>query len=93
LEEAKLAVRKHGKAGDRRFTRVILTEEGQLLRRQVMAAREQLIEQRLSAIPPHDLSQLSLSLQHLADTLQHQFDENEVAHLIDMAAVHGKALE
>lgn len=92
LEEAKLAERKHGKAGDRRFTRVVLTEEGQHLRRQVMAAREQLIEQRLSAISPHDLSQLSLSLQHLADILQQQFDENVVTHLIDMAEEHGKAI-
>lgn len=92
LEELGLAERRQGKAGDRRYTRVVLTSEGQHLRRQVMAAREQLIEQRLSAIPPHDLAQLSLSLEHLADTLQQQFDENVVANLIDLAAEHGRAI-
>lgn len=92
LEGVGLAERKQGKAGDRRFTRVVLTGEGQRLRRQVMAAREQLIEQRLSAIPQHELSQLSHSLQHLSDTLQQQFEENVVAHLIDTAAEHGQTI-
>ena len=92
LEGVGLAERKQGKAGDRRFTRVVLTGEGQRLRRQVMAAREQLIEQRLSAISPHDLSQLSHSLQHLSNTLQQQFDENVVTHLIDTAVEYGQSI-
>jgi DNA-binding MarR family transcriptional regulator len=92
LEGAGLAERKQGKAGDRRYTRVVLTSDGQHLRRQVMAAREQLIEQRLSTITPDYLSQLSISLRHLSDILQQQFDENVVAHLIDRAVEHGRTI-
>lgn len=91
LEEAGLAERKAGKAGDRRFRRVVLTAEGQRLRRQTMAAREQLIEQRLSVITPENLAQLTVSLQHLADQLQQQFDENVVERLIDQAIAHGQS--
>src|SRR6266849_10224721 len=47
LEEAGLAERKRGKAGDRRYTRVVLTDQGQMVRRQVKAAREHLISTRL----------------------------------------------
>src|SRR5947209_2812580 len=43
LEEAGLAERKRGKAGDRRYTRVVLTNAGQQLRSRMMAAREYLI--------------------------------------------------
>ncbi len=43
LEENGLAVRKRSKAGDRRYTRVVLTERGQQLRRAVIAAREYMI--------------------------------------------------
>jgi MarR family transcriptional regulator, organic hydroperoxide resistance regulator len=91
LEEAGLAERKAGKAGDRRFRRVVLTAEGQRLRRQAMAAREQLIEQRLRAVAPENVSQLTLLLQHLADTLQQQFDEHTVERLIDQATEHGQS--
>ena len=40
LEKEGLAVRKPGKNGDRRYTRVALTEEGQRLRRQASAAQQ-----------------------------------------------------
>src|SRR5216683_4009135 len=62
LEEAGLAERKRGKAGDRRYTRVVLTTEGQELRERVMAAREHLLEKRLRSINADDLLQLVHSL-------------------------------
>src|SRR5712691_6910913 len=85
LEETGLAERKRGKAGDRRYTRVVLTEEGQLLRERVMAAREHLLEKRLRSINADDLLQLVHSLDHLAHTLQTQFDEHQVERLINLA--------
>src|SRR5258708_1191465 len=85
LEETAVAERKRGKAGDRRYTRVVLTEDGLLLRERVMAAREHLLEKRLEVITVDDLHQLIHSLKHLADTLQIQFDEHQVEHLINQA--------
>ena len=85
LEEAGLAERKRGKAGDRRYTRVVLTHAGQQLRSRMMAAREHLIEQRLGVILPHNLSQLTDGLQQLADLLQKQFDADAVVGFIDTA--------
>src|SRR5712691_11399276 len=85
LEESGLAERKRGKAGDRRYTRVVLTEEGQLLRERVMAARQHLLEKRLRSINADDLLQLVHSLDHLAHTLQTQFDEHQVERLINLA--------
>lgn len=85
LEETGLAERKRGKAGDRRYTRVVLTEEGQLLRRQVMWAHEYLLEKRLEVIDIDDLRRLVSLLDHLAHALQAQFDEHQVEHLINLA--------
>src|SRR5579864_6457144 len=42
LEECGLAERKRGKAGDRRYTRVVLTERGRDLRWRIKAARDQI---------------------------------------------------
>jgi DNA-binding MarR family transcriptional regulator len=89
LEEAGLAERKRGKAGDRRYTRVVLTPEGQQLRSQVMAARGHLIELQLGVMSPHELSQLTDVLQKLADLLQKQFDEDAVLGFIDAAVEIG----
>jgi DNA-binding MarR family transcriptional regulator len=89
LEEAGLAERKKGKAGDRRYTRVVLTHEGQQLRSRMIAAREHLIEQQLGVISPHELSQSMDVLQQLADQLQKQFDEDAVTGFIDAAAELG----
>ena len=89
LEEVGLAERKRGKAGDRRYTRVVLTHAGQQLRSRMMAAREHLIEQQLGVISPHDLSQLADILQQLADRLQKQFDENAIVGFIDRATEFG----
>lgn len=82
LEAAGLAERKHGKAGDRRYTRVVLTQQGQQLRKSVMTAREHLVESRLRSLGIDELQQLNLSLQHVADVLQAQFDGNEIPNLI-----------
>jgi DNA-binding MarR family transcriptional regulator len=92
LEESGLAERKRGKAGDRRYTRVVLTVDGQLLRERVMAAREHLLEKRLGVITVDDLHQLIHSLKHLADTLQIQFDEHQVEQLINHAVGQGRAV-
>src|SRR5260370_30515532 len=92
LEETGLAERKRGKAGDRRYTRVVLTEEGQLLRERMMAAREHLLERRLGVIGADDLLQLVHSLNHLADILQTQFDERQVEHLINLAVEQGETI-
>jgi DNA-binding MarR family transcriptional regulator len=83
LEAAGLAERKQGKAGDRRYTRVVLTQQGQQLRKRVMIAREHLVESRIGSLSTAEQHQLSLSLQHLADVLQAQFDGDEVVNLIE----------
>jgi DNA-binding MarR family transcriptional regulator len=83
LEAAGLAERKHGKAGDRRYTRVVLTQQGQQLRERVMVAREHLVESRFRSLSIDELHQLFLSFQHLADVLQAQFDGDDVANLIE----------
>ena len=92
LEETGLAERKRGKAGDRRYTRVVLTEEGQQLRERVIAARDHLIEKRLGVIETSDLLQLMYSLKQLADALQTQFDEHQVEPLINDAVEQGQAI-
>jgi DNA-binding MarR family transcriptional regulator len=82
LEAAGLAERKHGKAGDRRFTRVVLTQQGQQIRERAIAAHERLVESRIGSLSTALQHQLILSLQHLADILQAQFDSDEVVNLI-----------
>lgn len=83
LEEVGLAERKRGKAGDRRYTRVVLTEQGHKLRRAVMAARENMVKERLGALKAPELDQLHHSLQRLVDLLQYQLDHNEVPQIIE----------
>ena len=85
LEVEGWAVRKRGKAGDRRYTRVILTEEGHRLRRAVMAAREQMIHERLHALSHHDLQQIHASLEKLDHLLVAQYEGNEETHIIEHA--------
>lgn len=85
LEAAGLAERKHGKAGDRRYTRVVLTQQGQQLRKRVMTARKHMVESRLGSLAIDDLHQLILSLQHVADVLQAQFDGDVIHNLIEDA--------
>src|SRR6266702_8236283 len=46
LEETGLAERKRGKAGDRRYTRVVLTPQGQQLRNILITTQEHLLRLR-----------------------------------------------
>jgi DNA-binding MarR family transcriptional regulator len=92
MEELDLAERKRGKAGDRRYTRVVLTPEGQQLRSMLIAAREHLIESRLGMLGPDVLYQLFSSLRQLADILQTQFDNDEVVNLIEASIDQSRAL-
>jgi DNA-binding MarR family transcriptional regulator len=83
LEEAGLAERKRGKAGDRRYTRVVLTSKGQELRRQVKAAREHIISTRLRPLGNASLQQLYETLQQFHTLLGEQFTSGEVPALIE----------
>lgn len=85
LEEDGLATRKRGKAGDRRYTRVVLTEQGQQLRKAVIAAREYMIHKRLQVLGSKDLTILQAALQQLTDTLSQQFESDEEAAIIEQA--------
>ena len=85
LEEDGLATRKRGKAGDRRYTRVVLTEQGRQLRKTIMIAREHMIQERLKTIDMSTLYTLHESLQQLAETLNTQFAQDEEAVIIEHA--------
>lgn len=91
LEELGLAERKRGKAGDRRYTRVVLTAEGRRLRSIAIEAREHLVEQRLQVLQREDMSQLVLQLTQLSLALQEQFDKNEISRFIEAAVEQGRA--
>lgn len=91
LEELGLAERKRGKAGDRRYTRVVLTVEGRRLRSIVIEAREYLVEQRLHVLQREDMSQLVLQLTQLSSALQEQFDRNDIVRFIEVAVEQGHA--
>ncbi len=85
LEEAGLAERKRGKAGDRRYTRVVLTNEGQELRRRVMAARDGIISTRLRPLGIESLQQLYETLQQFNELLGAQFTSGELPALLEQA--------
>ena len=91
LEEAGLAERKRGKAGDRRYTRVVLTAQGQRLRSAVISAREHMIKARLGVLKAHNLLQLYNSLQQLTQALHSQFEADEIPQIIENAVEHGRA--
>ncbi len=92
LEEAGLAERKRGKAGDRRYTRVVLTIEGQELRRQVKAAREQIISTRLHPLGSESLQQLYGTLQQFDTLLGTQFTSGKLPALIEHAIKQNQIL-
>jgi DNA-binding MarR family transcriptional regulator len=92
LEEASLAERKRGKAGDRRYTRVVLTIEGQELRRQVKAAREQIISTRLHPLGSESLQQLYGTLQQFDTLLGTQFTSGKLPALIEHAIKQNQIL-
>lgn len=83
LEEDGLAIRKRGKAGDRRYTRVVLTEQGHQLRHTTMRARAMLIRARLQDLAPQDIEQLYRSLQPLATLLTSQYEQDEETRIIE----------
>jgi|SRR5215469_3138154 len=92
LEESGLAERKRGKAGDRRYTRVILTKEGHELRSRAIAARELLIQLRLGVLQSDELPQVVSSLQRLSEALQAQFVDGEVTNFIKFAIGQSQAV-
>jgi DNA-binding MarR family transcriptional regulator len=85
LEKEGLAIRKPGKNGDRRYTRVALTEQGQRLRSQVIASHDHLINRRLERLPEERLLELRTLLQELSDELQSQLESGKTAGLIEDA--------
>ncbi len=91
LEEDGLAIRKRGKAGDRRYTRVVLTDAGQQLRNAIMNAREHMIHERLQTLSLHDLQHIHISLQTLATIFSQQYQQEEETAIIERAFVHGQA--
>jgi DNA-binding MarR family transcriptional regulator len=92
LEEVGLAERKRGKAGDRRYTRVVLTKEGQELRRQVKATREQIISTRLRPLGIESLQQLYETFQQFDTLLGAQFTSGELPALLEDAIKQNQIL-
>jgi DNA-binding MarR family transcriptional regulator len=91
LEESGLAERNPGKNGDRRFIRVVLTPQGQQLRKTLIAAQEHLLRMRFQALNIESLQRLREPLQQLASTLQAQFKNNEVPIMIENSIEHMRA--
>jgi DNA-binding MarR family transcriptional regulator len=85
LEEAGLAERQRGKAGDRRYTRVVLTQQGQQLRQHVKAARTHIIVTRLQPLGQETLGRLCQVLQQVDTFLKTQFASGDVPALIAAA--------
>jgi len=82
LEKEGLAIRKPGKNGDRRYTRVALTEEGQRLRRQAISSHNHLIARRLERLSEGSLRELHTLLVELSTELQTQLEANQISGLI-----------
>lgn len=85
FENEGLAVRKRGKDGDRRYTRVVLTEQGRRLRQSVMRARERMVRERLSTLGVENLQALQNELSHLVHLLKTQFERDEETKIIENA--------
>lgn len=88
FEESGLAERKQGKAGDRRYIRVVLTPQGRQLRTALVSAQEHLLNLRFQAVKVENLQQLRETLQQLAGTLQAQFKNKEVATMVESSIEH-----
>lgn len=82
LEDDGLAVRKRGKAGDRRYTRVVLTEQGHQLRQAIIAAREHMIRERFRPLNEHEQRQIHNALQKLTIMLKSQFEHGKETQII-----------
>jgi DNA-binding MarR family transcriptional regulator len=70
LEEREWAVRMRGKAGDRRFTSVVLTPAGRALRERVVRAHGEWVSMRFAELPDEQLAQLATLLRALRLGLQ-----------------------
>jgi DNA-binding MarR family transcriptional regulator len=64
LEERHWVRRLRGKEGDRRFTRVVLTDEGRATRKRLIAAHDQWVQRRMSVLNAEQIDQL-VSLLHI----------------------------
>jgi DNA-binding MarR family transcriptional regulator len=62
LEERSWAERRRGKAGDRRFMRVVLTAAGRALREQVMEAHDEWVRRRFAGLHATELDRLATLL-------------------------------
>ena len=91
LEESGLAERRRGKAGDRRYIRVVLTPQGQQLRNILIAAQEHLLRMRFQMLDVKVLQQLREPLQQLAGALQAQFKHNEIPTMIENSINYTRA--
>lgn len=86
LEETNLACRQRsGVKSDRRFTRAVLTEQGQRLCQQAKDAREYILSTRLHPLEEENQQHLYHLLQQLNTLLDGQFDRGEVSALIERA--------
>jgi DNA-binding MarR family transcriptional regulator len=70
LEKRGWAKRVRGKAGDRRFTSVVLTEEGRALRERVVRAHDRWVSMRFAGLSDEQLEQLAALLRALAPGLR-----------------------
>jgi DNA-binding MarR family transcriptional regulator len=93
FERNGLAVRKPGKAGDRRYIRVVLTPKGYELREKLMASQEYLLRMRLQKMKTENLHLLLEPLQELAGILQSQFKNKEVSAMIDSSVEYMRAVQ
>lgn len=91
FEESGLAERQRGKAGDRRYIRVVLTPQGQQLRTFLIATQEHLLRLRLQTMSVESLRQLREPLHQLASTLQAQFKNNDVLPMIEKSIEYMRA--
>jgi len=70
LEERGWATRVRGKAGDRRFTSVMLTPEGRALRERMVRAHDEWVATRFAGLTDAQLDQLTSLLRDLRPGLQ-----------------------
>ena len=70
LEKEGLAIRKFGKNGDRRYIRIVLTEQGQHVRSQMAESYDALVNKRLERLSEESLFDLRHRLQELINELQ-----------------------
>src|SRR5260221_1466407 len=70
LEERGWATRVRGKAGDRRFTSVVLTAEGERVRELVVRAHDEWVNTRFAGLTEAQLSQIAAVLDVLRPGLQ-----------------------